>query len=75
MDDCELFQQHDDAKTHKLKTFGPSLHCNVMNVHIQNHNTFTHVSSSLAYTRHMHKKREHYWMLKTLVSKRLFTLY
>jgi hypothetical protein len=32
MDECEPFQQHDDAKTHKLKTFGPSLHCNVMNV-------------------------------------------
>jgi hypothetical protein len=23
MDECEPFQQHDDAKTHKLKTFGP----------------------------------------------------
>lgn len=43
-------------KTHKLKHSDRLfIACNAC--YIQNHNTFTHVSSSLAYTRHMHGKR------------------
>jgi hypothetical protein len=53
MDECEPFRQHDDAnKTHKLKHSNRLfIACN--ECYIQNHDTLTHVSSSLAlYTTH-----------------------